>query len=121
MTVSDLRNVRVDLAVRSSWNIGFFVAGLAVWSFSTVVAVHVPLDVAKIYWLVGTFSIFPFALLASRIFGVDPYSEGNQLGEFVGYTHMSVISLSPPIVFVSFLYPPEAIVIRAVDHQLATC
>ncbi|TVP57160.1 MAG: hypothetical protein EA351_06390 [Gemmatimonadales bacterium] len=95
MTISDLRNVRVDLAVRSSWNIGFFAAGLTFCSFATVVAVYVPLDVAKIYWLVGTFFIFPVAVLASRILGVDPFSRGNQLGEFVGHTHLPVPAFLP--------------------------
>lgn len=111
MTMDSMRAVRIDLAKRSSWNIGYFVSGLVFWLYVAIVAASVPLEVARIYWLVGTFFIFPVAVLASRLLGVDPFSKGNALGEFVGYTHMSVITLTFPIVLASFLYFPEAMVL----------
>ena len=111
MTLTQLDAVRIDLAKRSFWNIGYFVAGSAFWVYVAAVAVLVPLDVARIYWLVGTFFIFPVAVAASRILGADPFTKGNALGEFVGYTHMSVITLTFPLVLVSFLYLPEAMVL----------
>ncbi len=118
-TNTDLHSIRHDLAKRSFWNIGYFVAGLIFWIYVIVIEIYFPLEVAKIYWLVGTFFIFPIAVLISRIIGADPFSKGNILGELVGYTHMSVITLSFPIIILAMIYFPEAmILIMAIAYCL---
>lgn len=111
MTDKSLQSLRVDLARRSFWNLGYFVAGLIFWLYVTTVNVYLPLEKAKFYWLGGTFLIFPVAVLISRLIGADPFSKGNHLGELVGYTHMSVIALSFPIVIFSMIYFPEAMIL----------
>ena len=111
MTDDNLQALRVDLAQRSFWNLGYFVAGLVFWLYVIATDVYFPLEVAKIYWLVGTFFIFPIAVLVSRLVGADPFSKGNRLGELVGYTHMSVIALTFPVVIFSLIYFPEAMIL----------
>lgn len=111
MTDSNLQSLRVDFAKRSYWNLGYFAAGLIFWLYVTAINVYFPLNTAKIYWLVGTFFIFPIAVLVSRLLGADPFSKGNSLGELVGYTHMSVIVLTFPIVIFSMIYFPEAMIL----------
>ena len=115
----DLHSIRVDLAKRSFWNIGYFAAGLTFWIYVIVIAIFFPLEVAKIYWLVGTFFIFPISVLISRLMGADPFTKGNILGELVGYTHMSVITLTFPIVILAMIHFPEAmILIMAITYCL---
>lgn len=111
MTGNNLQSLRVDFAKRSYWNLGYFVAGLVFWLYVTAINVYFPLNTAKIYWLVGTFFIFPIAVLVSRLLGADPFSKGNGLGELVGYTHISVIALTFPIVIFSMIYFPEAMLL----------
>lgn len=111
MTDLTLRHLRVDAAQRGKWNIGFFCAGFLFWLYVGVIAHYFPLATARIYWIVGTFFIFPFAVLCSKVFGADPFTKGNALGELVGYTHMSVITLTFPIVIVAALYLPEALIL----------
>ena len=73
MTDDNLQALRVDLAKRSFWNLGYFVAGLIFWLYVIAIDVYFPLKVAKVYWLVGTFFIFPIAVLVSRLVGADPF------------------------------------------------
>jgi hypothetical protein len=119
MTDNNLQSLRVDLAKRSFWNLGYFAAGLFFWLYVIAIDIYFPLEVAKIYWIVGTFFILPVAVLVSRLVNADPFSTGNSLGELVGYTHMSVIMFTYPIVIFSMIYFPEAtILILAIAYCL---
>jgi hypothetical protein len=111
MIDNNLQSLRVDLAERSFWNLGYFVAGLIFWLYVIAINIYFPLKAAKTYWLVGTFFIFPIAVLVSRLLGADPFSKGNHLGELVGYTHMSLITLTFPIVICAMVYFPEAMIL----------
>ena len=111
MTDTTVHALRVDLAQRSFWNVGYFVAGLCFWLYVVALDIYFSLDVANIYRLVGTFFILPVAVLVSRLLHADPFSKGNALGELVGYTHMSVITLTYPIVIFCMLYVPEAMIL----------
>jgi hypothetical protein len=103
----NLDALRLDAAKRGKWNIGFFAAGLTFWLYATVVGLTLDLETARVYWLVGTFFIFPAAVLFSWLFGADPFTKGNILGALVGYTHMSVIALTLPLVVAAFVYFPQ--------------
>ena len=111
MTDLNLQALQLDLAERSFWNLGYFVAGLIFWLYVITVNIYFSLEKAKIYWLVGTFFIFPIAILVSRLLGADPFSKGNKLGELVGYTHMSLIALTFPIVICAMIYFPGAMIL----------
>jgi hypothetical protein len=111
LTNTELRLLRIDLAQRSKWNIGYFCGGLVFWLYVAFTAMVLPPAVAKVYWLVGTFLIFPLAIAFSRICRADPFCRGNDLGELVGYTHMSVIAMTFPIVIAAFIYLPEALLL----------
>ena len=114
-----LQDLRLDLAARSQWNIGYFYAGLAFWLYAAVVGWVFPLQIAKIYWLIGTSFIFPMAILASRLLGADPFSKGNPLGEIVGYTHLSVLGMTLPIVLIAAVqYPELMILVMAIAYSL---
>ena len=114
-----LDDLRLDLAARSQWNIGYFYAGLVFWLYAAVVGWVFPLQIAKVYWLIGTFFIFPMAILASKLLGADPFSKGNPLGEIVGYTHMSVLGMTLPIVLIAAaLYPDLMILVMAIAYSL---
>jgi len=104
-------NLRVDAAIRGKWNIGFFVAGAIFWIGATIVGQIYDLTNARVFWLVGTFFILPVAVLASRLFGADPFTKGNALGQLVGYTHMSVIAMTFPIIALCFVYYPDAMLL----------
>lgn len=121
----DLRHLRLDATQRGKWNIGFFIAGLIFWAFATYVGTHFELDVARVYWLVGSFLIFPLAVSASHLVRADPFTKGNSLGELVGYTHMSVITLTFPLVLWAFLFKPELMllimaIVYCVDFYVMT-
>ena len=116
----NLKELRIDLAVRSKWNLGFFWAGLVFWSYAAVVGWLYPLQAARLFWLIGTSLIFPVAILASRLIRVDPFSKGNPLGAAVGYTHMSVILMMLPLVIIAYVrYPEFMILILAVATSLS--
>lgn len=106
-----INEVRIDAAKRGKWNIGFFAAGFLFWSYVGFIGQAYPLDMARIYWIAGTFFIFPTAVLLSKIFKADPFTKGNVMGELVGYTHMNMIMLSFPVILVSALYYPEALIL----------
>ncbi len=59
----------------------------------------------------GTFLIFPLAVLFSKLFKADPFTKGNSIGELVGFTHMSVIALSFPIIILTAIYLPSALIL----------
>jgi hypothetical protein len=111
MTELNIDKLRVDAAKRGKWNIGFFSAGFLFWVYVGFIGNHFPLATARIYWIVGTFFIFPLAVLISKIFKADPFTKGNTLGELVGYTHMSIITLTFPIIIVTAVYFPEALIL----------
>lgn len=107
----DIKRTRIDLAVTSKWNIGYFIAGFIFWFYVSVVSLLVPLAEARIYWLVGTFFIFPVSVLASRLCSADPFSKQNTLGNLVGYTHMSVIAISFPLILIVFFNYPQLLLL----------
>jgi hypothetical protein len=109
MPHQDLADLRTELAHRSKWNVGYFWSGFLFWVFVAAVGSVLPLSQARVYWLIGTFLIFPVAVAVSKLVGADPFGKGNALGELVGYTHMSVISLTFPLVLAAFVYLPEAL------------
>jgi hypothetical protein len=107
-SVTDLSLLRADLASRSQWNIGYFVAGCLLWLAIFVAGQVLPVQDARIFWIVATFFTLPIAVATSKIMKADPFCSDNALGNLVGYTHMSVIALSMPIVVVLCLVDPEA-------------
>jgi len=111
MTHRELADLRTELAHRSKWNLGYFWSGFLFWVFVAATGSALPLSHARVYWLVGTFFIFPVAVAMSKLVGADPFGKGNALGELVGYTHMSVISLTFPLVLAAFVYLPEALLL----------
>ncbi len=111
MTELNINNLRIDAAKRGKWNIGFFSSGCLFWIYVAIIGNRFPLESARIYWVVGTFLIFPIAVLMSKIFKADPFTKGNVLGDLVGYTHMSIISLAFPIIIVTAIYLPEALIL----------
>jgi hypothetical protein len=115
-----LEELRLDLAVRSKWNLGFFWAGLVFWVYAAVIGWLYPLQTARLFWLIGTSFIFPVAILVSRLIGVDPFSKQNPLGAAVGYTHMSVILMTLPLVVIAYLrYPEFMILVLATSTSLS--
>lgn len=121
----DLRHLRRDAAQRGKWNLGFFIAGLIFWSFATYAGTKFELDIARIYWLVGSFLIFPLAVVSSYLVRADPFTRGNPLGELVGYTHMSVITMTFPLILWAFFFKPELMllmmaIVYCVDFYVMT-
>ena len=106
MTANDLTKLRIDAAIHEKWNIGFFASGFAFWIFIGITSKSFPLETARIYMVVGTFLIFPLAIILSKLFKADPFTKGNNIGELVGYTHMSVITMSFPIIILTVVYLP---------------
>lgn len=107
----NLDALRLDAAKRGKWNMGFFAAGAVFWLSATVIGVTVDLSQARILWIAGTFLILPVAVLFSRVFGADPFTKGNALGELVGFTHMSVIAMTFPIILASAIFLPQALLL----------
>jgi hypothetical protein len=105
----NITNLRIDAAERGKWNIGFFTSGFVFWIYVAIIGNNFPLATVRIYWVAGTFLIFPIAVIMSKIFKADPFTKGNTLGDLVGYTDMSIISLVFPIIIVTANYIPEAL------------
>jgi small-conductance mechanosensitive channel len=103
----DIDELRIELAKQGKWNIGFFCSGLFFWLLVLVIYQVQPASSAKVFVLVGTFLIFPVALAFSSLFKADPFCKNNALGNLVGYTHLSVITLSFPIILLLFSRSPE--------------
>ncbi len=106
-TASSLSGLRMDLATRSGWNIGFFVAGMLLWVGILVTNLTVPIETGRKIWIALTFGVFPVAVLVSKLIHADPFCKDNPLGQLVGYTHMSVVSLSFPIFIITAIYDPN--------------
>ena len=104
---SNLSDLRTDLALRSGWNIGFFVAGLLLWIGILVTNLIAPVETGRMIWIALTFGVFPVAVLVSKLVKADPFCNDNPLGQLVGYTHMSVVSLSFPIFVITAMYDPH--------------
>ena len=104
---SDLSDLRMDLATRSGWNIGFFVAGMFLWIGILITNMTVPIETGRMVWIALTFGVFPVAVLVSRLVHADPFCNDNPLGQLVGYSHMSVVSLSFPIFVIAAIYDPN--------------
>lgn len=49
MNSDSLRSLRIDLARRSQWNIGYFCSGFVFWVCAAVVGGSHPLPIARIY------------------------------------------------------------------------
>src|SRR3954469_21357399 len=114
-----LNLLRVDLARRSKWNIGYFASGFLFWVYAAAIGWVFPLLVARVYWLAGSFVIFPVAVGISHLLRADPFSKGNALGEVVGSTHMSIVAMTLPLVVSAFIYFPEAMVlVMAISYCL---
>ena len=97
----------MDLAIRSGWNIGFFVAGLLLWIAILITNLTAPIETGRIIWIALTFGVLPVAVLISKLVRVDPFCNDNPLGQLVGYTHMSVVTLSIPIFIITAIYDPH--------------
>ena len=104
---SNLLDLRVNLAIRSGWNIGFFVAGMLLWIGILITNLTVPIETGRMIWVALTFGVFPVAVLVSKLVQVDPFCNDNPLGQLVGYSHMSVVSLSVPIFVITAIYDPH--------------
>lgn len=95
------------LARRSQWNIGFFGAGFVLWIAILATNLAVPVETGRVIWIALSFGVLPVAVLISKLAGADPFCNDNPLGQLVGYTHMSVITLSFPILVIAAIYDPH--------------
>jgi hypothetical protein len=111
--MDSLKALRIDLAKRSKWNIGYFAAGFVYWCFAAITGTVLPVESAKIYWMIGGFTIFPMTIILSRFWGADPFTRGNTLGDLIRLTHGSLMGLLLPLVIICFLYLPQALPLAA--------
>lgn len=117
--MENLRELRIDLARRSKWNVGFFWSGLALWIFILVTGNLYPLSTAKFAWLVGGFFVVPLAIPISKLFEAEPFPKNNTLADLAGKTHGSVTTLGFPIVLISLIFFPEGqILVMAILYCL---
>jgi len=107
MQDDDFREIRISLARSSKWNLGYFVAGFFLWLAIFIIGRIYPIEIAKWLWIAATFFVLPVAVGTSKLIGADPFSNANPLGRLIGYTHMSVISLSLPIIVLLAIYSSE--------------
>jgi hypothetical protein len=107
--VDSLGALRVDLARRSKWNIGYLVAGLVYWSFAAVVGTTLPMESAKVLWMIGGFTVFPMAIGFSYVLRSDPFCKGNPLGSLMGLAHGGMIGFSTPLLIALFRDHPMAL------------
>lgn len=119
MNDNDLTQMRVELATQGKWNIGYFFSGLIFWIFTGIICYYLPIADSRFYMVIGTFFIFPIALLFSKILKADPFNKFNRVGNLVGYTHISIIFLSfPLIIFIAIKEPNALIFVMAVIYCL---
>ena len=104
--MDSLSALRVDLARRSKWNIGYLVAGLVYWSFAAIVGTMLPMESAKVLWMIGGFTVFPMAIGFSYLLRSDPFCKGNPLGSLMGLAHGGMIGLSTPLLIALFRDDP---------------
>ena len=55
--------LRADLAERSMWNVGYFVAGCLLWLAIFAAGQLIPLEEARFVWIAATFFTLPAAVL----------------------------------------------------------
>jgi hypothetical protein len=101
-----LRALRLDLADRGQWSIGYLAAGLVYWTFAALIGTVKPEPTVRVYWAVGGGFIFPLAVLLSRAWNADPFSRGNPLGTLIAVAHATSICLLMPLVVVLWIYFP---------------
>ena len=106
--MNNLQDIRIDLARKSKWNVGFYWSGLVFWVFVFVIGNLFPLSTAKIIWLVGGFFIVPVAIPFSRLCGGEAFPKNNPLADLAGQTHATVTMLGFPMVLVPLMFYPEA-------------
>jgi hypothetical protein len=104
--MDSLRALRLDLADRSQWSIGYLAAGLVYWTFAALIGIGQPEPSVRVYWAVGGGFIFPLAVLLSAAWNADPFSRGNPLGTLIGVAHATSIWLLMPLVVVLWIYFP---------------
>ena len=107
--MDSLTAMRIDLARRSKWNIGYLVAGLVYWSFAAIVGSILPMESAKLLWMIGGFTVFPMAIGFSYALRSDPFCKGNPLGSLMGLAHGGMIGLSTPLLIALFRDHPMAL------------
>jgi hypothetical protein len=88
-------------------------AGFAYWCFAAVIGATLPIESARVYWLVGGCAVFPAAVMVSRVLGADPFSRGNTLGSLIGIAHVSLIGISIPVLIAMFRDYPAALLLAA--------
>lgn len=103
-----IQDLRIDLAKRSKWNIGFYWSGLVFWLFVLITGNVFPLDTAKYYWLIGGFCIVPVAIPFSQLLGAEAFPKDNTLADLAGRTHATVNVLAFPAILVPLIFYPEA-------------
>ena len=108
-----LDGLRVDLARRSRWNVGYLLAGLIYWSFAAIVGTTLPMETAKVLWMIGGFAVFPMAIAFSYLLRSDPFCKGNPLGSLMGLAHGGCIGLSVPVLIALFIGYPTALPLAA--------
>lgn len=106
--MDSLQELRLDLARKSKWNIGFYWSGLVFWIFILVIGNIFPLSTAKYIWLFSGFFIVPVAILFSRLFGAVALPKNNPLADLAGQTHATVTMFGFPMVVVPLIFYPEA-------------
>lgn len=102
-----LKELRLDLARKSKWNIGFYWSGLCFWIFVLIIGNTFPLDTAKFIWLIGGVFIVPVAIPFSRLCAAQPFPKNNSLADLVGQTHATVNVLGFPVIAVSLIFFPQ--------------
>jgi hypothetical protein len=104
--VSTLNALRIDLAIRGRWSIGYFAAGSVYWIFAAIVGAVAPEETARVLWAIGGGLIFPMAIGLSHLLGADPFVKGNPLGTLVGVAHTTSIWLLMPRVVLFWIWFP---------------
>lgn len=112
--------LRVRAAEASQWNIGYFVAGFLFWAYAAAVGQLLEIDDRRFALVAGTFFIFPLAAGVSKLLRADPFGKGNPLTELVGYTHMSVIALSFPLIIALAIHEPDALILAMATSTAST-
>src|SRR5262245_34382757 len=111
--MDSLKAMRLDLARRSKWNLGYLLAGFLYWCFAATVGAALPTETAKTYWMVGGCAIFPLAILVSKLLRADPFSRGNPLGSLVALSHVSLIGVTIPLLIALFRDYPTGLPLAA--------
>jgi hypothetical protein len=111
--VDSLSALRVDLATRSKWNVGYLCAGVVYWTFAAIVGTMLPMRSAALLWMIGGFTVFPMAIGLSYLLRSDPFCKGNPLGSLMGLAHGGMIGFSIPLLIALFRDHPMALPLAA--------